>query len=136
MKIVVVDLDGINNGAVIKTLLASKFPSAEIKAAAASEKQAGKKTTRLIKTTAKSVLGLEVEGIVSEPITADIINSADKIIVENKNNINLIQRRLGKEALKDKAVVELGIKSGHGLKGEVLENNLKSLVEKTSSIQL
>lgn len=136
MKVLILDLDGVNNGPVVKALLAQRFPEAQISVASASEKTKGRKTTRKVKKAAKLSLGLDIEAVVAEPVSPEMVSGADKIIYENANNLRLATRRIGKEALEGKSLVELGVKSGHGVKPADMDSHLKDLAGKVSAVQL
>jgi protein-tyrosine-phosphatase len=136
MKVVILDLDGVNNGPVVKALLAQKFPGNEFAVFSSSEKTKGRKTTRKVKKAAKAALGLDIEALIAEPITAEAIAGADRIVYENENNIKLVVRRLGKEALNGKTMLKLDVKSGHAVKPAETEAFMQELASKVSAVQL
>lgn len=110
MKVLVLSHTGINNGPVMKTLLSQK--GHETKAVAASDKHSNRHTTRKFKKAAKEALQLDVESVQGTPVTAEDLAWADVIVAENKNNVSMVKRRLGKESLENKTLHVLGVKSG------------------------
>lgn len=140
MKVVVIDLDGVNNGPVVKALLAQRYPTAEITVVSASDKTVkegkARKTTHKMVKAAKAVLGLDIEVLESQPAVLESLANADKVICENDNNVKLVTRRLGKEIFVGKSLVELGVKSGHVIKPLEMETHLKDLSEKVQAVTL
>jgi protein-tyrosine-phosphatase len=135
MKIVVFDLDGVNTAPVAKTILAAKYPNAEVVVAKASDKGDARKTTSRFRKAAKAVLGLEVEKQTAATLTADLVSRSDVVVYENSNNLKLAARRLGKDFLGGKQSVCLNMEpSGHHVKDEELEAYLKTLQERVDGI--
>jgi len=136
MKVVVFDLDGVNTAPVVKTLLAAKLPNAEVVVAKSSDKGDTRKTTSRFRKAAKAVLGVDVEKAAAATLTAELVSSADVIVYENANNLNLASRRLGKDFLQGKNAVNLGLEpSGHHVKDEELEAYLKTVSTAVDGIQ-
>ena len=137
MKVVVFDLDGVNTAPVVKTLLAAKYPQAEIVVAKSSDKGDTRKTTSRFRKAAKTALSVDVEKISAVTLTAELVSSADVIVYENGNNLNLAARRLGKDFLVGKNVQNLALEpSGHHVEDTELETYLKTISTKVEELQL
>lgn len=152
MKVLVMDVDGKNNGVLMRDLLKAQHPNIEFRLVAASDKTAGQKTTRKIQALAKSVLGLTVQAQAAEPVKIEDLQWADKIVIENENNIpHLVRRFKGQNvvvvtedrkaktkeyALAGKAPVILGVPSTYRVSKDTLENAVKELAEKVKQLHL
>lgn len=133
MKVLVIDLDGARNGPLVAKVLNETYEGVEVRARAASTKTEGSAVSRKFLTLAEE-LKFSKEELATKVVAAtpEDISWADKIIVENKNNVSLLAKR--EIVLPAEKSITLEIMSGLHLKEDNRKDHIKAVVSKAKTL--